>query len=438
MTDKWRTLARMPMSDETSHDFAVQALLDELEARDSETQLIFDPGQITAVYQPIVDLETREVIAAEALVRWPGLSITPDVAFEYARDQHRVDELDLLCQKAAIEGATSVDRAKGFKLFVNVEPGNNVDVLAEATREIEIVVEITERALLHNPAELLRSIRQVRERGCGIALDDVGAVPDSLALLPFVAPDVIKLDISLVQAWPNDEQARILTAVADYAERSGATILAEGIETEAHLDQAQALGATLGQGWYFSRPGPLAAGAEPSHPIPLLAPLAENAHTPFELLDQAKVRTASKGMLLAISRHIEQQGLSLQTPPLVLAAFQDHARFTTATASRYRALTERCPFVVALGAGMQTVPTRGVRGADLAQSDDLRGEWTVVVVGAHYTGALIARDLGDTGPDLDRRYEFVLTHDSKTVLSAARILLGRIDPVSRYEEKEMG
>lgn len=95
------------------------------------------------------------------------------------------------------------------------------------------MAEITERALTHNPAELLRAVRLMRACGCGIALDDVGAVSYSLALLPFLVPDVIKLDMSLVQAWPDADQARILTAVSAYAERTGATVPAEGIETAA-------------------------------------------------------------------------------------------------------------------------------------------------------------------------------------------------------------
>ena len=253
--------------------------------------------------------------------------------------------------------------------------------------------------------------------------------PDSLALLPFLAPDVIKLDISLVQAWPNGDQARILTAVAAYAERSGATVLAEGIETDAHLQQALALGATLGQGWYFSRPGPLASypPAAPGRSRCCAAPADNVGGTPFDLLDPRRVRIATKGLLLSISRHIEQQGSTLETPPLVLAAFQDAARFTPATARRYIDLAERCPLVVALGAGMTSNPGPGVRGADLAARDQLRGEWTVVVVGTHYSGALIAKDLGDSGPDLERRYLFALTHDHDTVVSAARMLLGRID-----------
>jgi EAL domain-containing protein (putative c-di-GMP-specific phosphodiesterase class I) len=389
---------------------------------------IFDRSQIQAAYQPIVDLVHGDVVAAEALARWPALSVTPDAAFEHARSVGRVVELDSLCQRAAIEGMRGSGLPGGFKVFVNVEPGKSVAALTERTTGPRLVAEITERALMNNPADLLRSVRRMRDGGCGIALDDVGAVPDSLALLPFLAPDVIKLDISLVQGWPSADQARILTAVAAYAERTGATILAEGIETDIDLHQALALGATLGQGWYFSRPGPLASYPPLNEAIPLLAPLADNVDgTPFELLDPRRVRIGSKGLLLSISRHIEQQGSGLETPPLVLAAFQDAARFTLATARRYTDLAARCPLVVALGAGMTSNPAPGVRGTDLAPRDQLRGEWTIVIVGTHYSGALIAKDLGDSGPDLQRRYLFALTHDHQTVMSAARMLLGRIN-----------
>ena len=391
---------------------------------------VFDRSQIEAVYQPIVDLNHGDVVAAEALARWPRLEVTPDVAFEHAYRLGRVDELDSLCQRAAIEGLRGSGLPEGFTVFVNVEPGKSVAPLTERTTGPTLVAEITERALMHNPAELLRSVREMRSRGCGIALDDVGAVPDSLALLPFVAPDVIKLDISLVQGWPTVDQARILTAVAAYAERTGATVLAEGIETETDLRQALALGATLGQGWYFSHPGPLARYPPPREAIALLGPPQEPAGlTPFELLDPRRVRVGSKGLLLSISRHIEQQGSTLDTPPLVLSAFQDVSRFTPATGRRYGALAARCPLVVALGAGMTAHPVPGVRGTDLDARDQLRREWTVVVVGTHYSGALIARDLGDSGPDLQRRYLFALTHDHDTVVAAARILLGRIDAV---------
>jgi len=79
---------------------------------------------------------------------------------------------------------------------------------------------------------------------------------------------------------------------------------------------------------------------------------------------------------------------------------------------------------------MPTTPALGVRGASLALDDELSGEWTVVVVGSHYAGALIARDCGDSGPERDRRFEFLVSHDRALVLDAARSLLVRLVPLT--------
>jgi len=88
-------------------------------------------------------------------------------------------------------------------------------------------VEITERALTARPAELLQSVTRIRENGWGIAVDDVGADRHSLALLPFLRPDVIKLDLRLVQGNPSADIAEIVIAANDAAERTGAVVLAD-------------------------------------------------------------------------------------------------------------------------------------------------------------------------------------------------------------------
>jgi EAL domain-containing protein (putative c-di-GMP-specific phosphodiesterase class I)/DICT domain-containing protein len=384
-------------------------------------------------YQPIYDLASGKTIAVEALARWPHLGVSPDRAFRSAAYLGRLTELDDVCRTGAIDDAVAHGLPPRFGLFINLEPSvlstdTATRLLERVAGRFQVIVEITERALLHRPAELLRTIQVLRSAGCAIALDDVGAEPASLALLPFVAPDVIKLDISLVQRWPTMSQAAILTAVASYAERTDATVLAEGVETEAHLAQALALGATLGQGWYFSRPGPLGTLTSPDRGVALRQPTSPSPATPFSLVDPASTRTGTKGLLLGISHHLENQGLALETPPVILAVFQESKHFTPATAERYLRLAVRCPLVGALGTGLPTEPVPGVRGVSLASDDLLRGEWVVAVVGTHYTGALIARDLGDSGPDRDRRFSFVLTHHHDTVLAAARSLLERVTP----------
>jgi EAL domain-containing protein (putative c-di-GMP-specific phosphodiesterase class I) len=383
------------------------------------------------VYQPVVHLATGQPVAVEALARWPELGIGPAEAFAWASELGRLDELDLACRTAAVEGARAHGMPDGFSLFVNIEPsvlGPRMieHLLTLSSSGLNIVAEITERSILDRPAELLSNVRDLRAAGCAIALDDVGAVPDSLSLLPFLAPDIVKLDISLVRQRPAGERAATVTAVAAYAERTGATVLAEGIETQRDLGQALALGATLGQGFHLGRPAPLQQYEPVNRPVPRGPGMPPPPTTPFDLHEPYQLHVGTKDVLLGISRHIEQQGDRLATPPVILSAFQDAASFTPATADRYRHLARRCPLVVALGIGLTHEPAPGVRGADLATDDPLQYEWTVVAVGTHYTGALIAKDLGDTGPDLDRRFLFTLTHDQRTVLAAATSLLSRV------------
>jgi DICT domain-containing protein len=154
--------------------------------------------------------------------------------------------------------------------------------------------------------------------------------------------------------------------------------------------------------------------------------------SPFSLVDPSAIQIGPKHLLLGLSEHLEHQGLALETPPVVLGAFQHARYFTSDTARRYYRLASRCPLVAALGTGMSPEPILGVRGASLSVDDPLRGEWVIAVVGAHYAGALIAHDLGDTGPDRDRRFAFILTHDYATVLAAARSLLDRVTKASSF------
>lgn len=391
---------------------------------------------LRSVYQPIVDLSTNGVVAFEALARWPALpAATPDGVFAAARRCGRTADLDWACRISAIEGALEFGLGRDHVLFVNVEPDalrapppSGADAVLESARcELRVMLELTERSLTRRPADLLRVVEWARAQGWGIALDDVGADPASLALLPFLAPDVIKLDMSLVRARPTPDQASIMAAVMSHSERTGAVVLAEGIESSSHLDQALALGATLGQGWALGLPAALFDAPPPATTIALARDAPDVARTPFELVKQlGAIRIGRKGLLLDLSRHIESQGQHLTPAPVVLSAFQTAARFTPATAARYRQLAQRCALVAALGAGLEIDSSLGVQAVSFAAEDPLAHEWTVTTIGSHYAAALVARDLGDRGPDHDRRFEFVVTHDRDLVLAVARSLMSRL------------
>jgi DICT domain-containing protein len=149
--------------------------------------------------------------------------------------------------------------------------------------------------------------------------------------------------------------------------------------------------------------------------------------TPYELIgNHRQVRHAPKHLLIPLSKTLELMALQSDVPPVLLAAFEHAQFFRPSTVVDFTELAKRLPFVGALGVDMPASPAPGVRGAALSVQDPLASEWSVVVLGAHTAAALMARDLGDSGADGDRQFEFVVTYDRVLVTAAAHSLVGRL------------
>jgi EAL domain-containing protein (putative c-di-GMP-specific phosphodiesterase class I) len=401
-------------------------------------------GGLEAQYQPIVDLASGEPIGYEALARLPAM---PDVngteLVDAARRAGRAAEIEWLCREAAVHGALDADLDPSMALFVNAEPSvlgvappHVAGEIGRALRELRVVVELTERDLLDDPAGLLRLVDSLRARGIGIALDDVGRQPESLALLEFLRPDVIKLDLELIQSVPTIERVQTLLAVMAYSEHTPVHLLAEGIETEEHLSQARALGATLGQGWLFGAAAPIVQRSATSMPLVLQSSVPDVLASPHELLArQRRTQVGPQPLILALTRDIEMKAASELTPPVVLATFQRADMFEGATRAQYTALATKCPLVAVFGVGFDRAPAPGVRGVAIAADDALAREWTVAVLGAHYAVALISREVDADSPDVAgaRLFEFVLTHDRVLVAAVCRSMLTRMTAEAREE-----
>ncbi|MGY1722156.1 diguanylate cyclase domain-containing protein [Blastococcus sp. SYSU DS0533] len=407
------------------------------------------------MYQPVVDLLDGTLVAVEALSRGaPGPQEPAAALFAAARASGALVDLDEACLRSALQGAGQ--GAGAVTVFVNVEPATlsalgprRLSALADVVAEnVRVVVEVTERDLLERAAELVRGVQVLRDLGWGVALDDAGAEPKGLALMPFLRPDVIKLDLALVRGHTTLQTAAVVNAVRAEAERSGAVLLAEGIETERHLDRALAMGARLGQGWMFGRPGPLPTGGMSPLPLPLPPPRARGARpgevsrTPFAVLAATSaVQRATVPLVASMTRQLERQALLLDEQTVVLANFQNAQAMTPATRRRYESLASLSALTAVTGAGMPDEPAPGVHGTALAADDPLTEQWVVVVVSPHFAAALAARDVapGDdgaedwpTGRDArpGRRLEYVLTYDRRRVLDAAGLLLQKVRPTS--------
>lgn len=404
----------------------------------SQLEQLLRNRAVRCVYQPVIDLYDNSVLGYEALARGPvGSALErPDDLFAAARREGLLAELDRACHAVAVTGALQAGLTAPLTLFINTEPAvASTALFDEPTPDrLRIVIELTERALTADPPQLLSLVARIRARGWGIALDDVGAEPNSLALLPLLRPDVIKLDLRLVQQQPSANIAAIVSAVNAEAERSGTLVLAEGIETEEHLRVALALGATLGQGWLFGRPGPLPdvlpVSQVPAIPIST-ASVAAPASSPFALgASRVRPRATDKRLLIEISKHLERHALRSGDAAVVLATFQSAEFFTADTRRRYAELARGAAFVGALGAGMPDQPLPGIRGGRLGPDDVLCAEWDIAVVGPHYAATLLAYDLGGDEPDPQRRFEFVLSHDRDLAVEVAVALMARISPVT--------
>lgn len=393
----------------------------------SELDDLLRRGSLRTAFQPIVDLESGRLFGFEALARGPDRSplAMPQAMFGAARAEGRLSELDEACRAAAVAGAHVHGIEAPLTLFVNAEPDAvGFGPLPPIGPGLRAVVELTERTLTSRLAELLPAVRRARAEGWGIALDDVGADTRSLALMPLLRPDVIKLDLRLVQDQPTPDIAAIAGAVGAQAERTGATVLAEGIETAAQAQYARALGATLGQGYLFGRPTSTpSAGTVTSVPLPIFtAALPHPWRTPFDLASaRRRVRFGTMPLLASISRELERQAATGRSSSLLISSFPEtpgaRARIDTA----YDELGEQGPTGAA--------PDRpGVvhRGVSIRDDDPLRGTLNVVVIGAHFASMLAARERAPASNGTPQIFDFVFTYDREIIVECAQALMLRI------------
>lgn len=222
-------------------------------------------AEFWSVYQPIVALADRSVVAHEALLR--GVVDDREVGggdlFFVAEQAGWLHRLDRIGRESAIAGA--VPWLGDDDLFVNFNPtsifrpqvclaGTERVVHETGIEPTQLVFEVVESHAIADRGHLVSILDHYRSLGWRVALDDVGAGWSSLSLLAAVRPDVVKLDKRLVQELPDDGARTVLKAVTDLAHQLGAVVVAEGIETERLADEVTALGADLGQGWLFGRP----------------------------------------------------------------------------------------------------------------------------------------------------------------------------------------
>jgi EAL domain-containing protein (putative c-di-GMP-specific phosphodiesterase class I)/DNA-binding NarL/FixJ family response regulator len=221
---------------------------------------IDDESVLEIVFQPICTLG-GEMVGAEALARFHATPQRgPDKWFAEAAEVGLGAELELTAVAVALANLPALP--SDLFLAVNASP---LTVMSERFRSLfsnqdakRIVVEITEHAAIDDYELLKSALDPLRELGLRLAVDDAGAGFASLRHILNLAPDIIKLDRTLIDRIDEDRSRQALAAgLISFAEKIEATIVAEGIEREAEVSALIGLGVGHGQGYFFARPGPL-------------------------------------------------------------------------------------------------------------------------------------------------------------------------------------
>jgi diguanylate cyclase (GGDEF)-like protein len=220
---------------------------------------------LTAVFQPLVALATGQVSGYEALTRFkqPPKRF-PDQWFHLAARVGLGAALEAHAVKKALEVP---GRPKGTYLSLNLSPSTlrAPEVQKALPYDLSgLVIEITEHELAADEVTLAVDLADMRARGARVAVDDAGAGYAGLQQLMRVAPDLIKLDRSLVQNINEDTAKQALVeSFVRFGRRTGAQVVAEGIETEEELRVLADLDVTYGQGYFLAKPGPAWACISP-------------------------------------------------------------------------------------------------------------------------------------------------------------------------------
>ena len=225
--------------------------------------------ELKVLYQPIVDVNRREIVKAEALVRWPHMSrgpVPPPEFISLAEETGMIVPLTRAVMERVCNDIVELGDAlpADFRVSINLSGVNFMDPqLIPTVRAVlegaglpasRIEFELTETVLMRDLDYATTILAQLREMGIRVAVDDFGTGYSSLAYLRRLAVDTLKIDRSFVGELVDGQGVAIVRAVIGLAHSLGLEVVAEGVETVAQLETLRDQGCHLIQGYLFARP----------------------------------------------------------------------------------------------------------------------------------------------------------------------------------------
>lgn len=266
---KERGGARTELFDMAMRERAVEEL-----SIEQELQRGLEKGELRLFYQPLVNLESGEMVGAEALIRWEhperGL-LTPDKFLRVAEESGLIVQVGAWAVGEACRRLRDWDRRNGggstFSLAVNLSAREltHPDVVPTVLNAVRrsaldpnrLTIEVTESTAMADRDSGFRALRELSEQGVRIAIDDFGTGYSSLDHLREMPADILKIDRSFVAGMAaNSPDSALVAAAIAMGRALDMEVVAEGIETTEQASDLRELGCLLGQGYLFAKPLP--------------------------------------------------------------------------------------------------------------------------------------------------------------------------------------
>jgi diguanylate cyclase (GGDEF)-like protein len=235
-----------------------------------DLQKALEYNEFTLLFQPIIDIQSKDIVSAEALIRWnhpeKGL-ILPDQFISLAEETNMISEIGAWTIYQALE-AMQLWQQEGFnnlRVAVNLSPRQLTDnillpTISRALQEFSLTTcdlefELTENMLMDSNAFTLQQLQKIKALGITLAIDDFGTGYSSLRYLSQFPIDTLKIDKSFIAALPDSRSdVSIIQAIIALAHSLKLRVVGEGVENELQYKFLQSHHCDLLQGFYFSKP----------------------------------------------------------------------------------------------------------------------------------------------------------------------------------------
>lgn len=237
---------------------------------ESDLSVALEREELQVYYQPLVSFQTRQIVGAEALLRWQNSirgSISPATFIPIAEETGMINPIgDWVLQEACMQIRHWQDQfALPLKVAVNIstQQFSQADLIPKIIKIVEktglksefLELELTENLLVNDSDQLLKAIDHLKESGIRLSIDDFGTGYSSLGYLRRFSFDSLKIDRSFVQdITTNPDKIAITRAILQMAHHLNLSVIAEGVETEAEFEFLNQHRCHLAQGFLFSPP----------------------------------------------------------------------------------------------------------------------------------------------------------------------------------------